>query len=98
MGDLSEAVEVLEASDDRLEHLGALLALGSALRRAGQRAAARVPLREVLHVAFRGGAKALAPRTGAGSQVKNLPLRDDTGGLPLLDLSARGIESDGKHK
>ena len=68
MGDLSEAGEVLEASDDRLEHLRALLALGSALRRAGQRAAARVPL------------------------------RDDTGGLPLLDLSARGIESDGKHK
>jgi DNA-binding CsgD family transcriptional regulator len=59
---LREAVSVLEASAARLEYGYALTDLGSALRRANQRAAAREPLRLALELAQRGGAKLLAGR------------------------------------
>jgi DNA-binding NarL/FixJ family response regulator len=48
---LREAVEVLEASELRLEHAYALHDLGAALRRAGARREARVPLRVALELA-----------------------------------------------
>ncbi len=59
---LREAVAVLESSEARLEHARALTWLGSALRRRGQRAAARSPLQQALHLAAGCGATALAQR------------------------------------
>jgi ATP/maltotriose-dependent transcriptional regulator MalT len=59
---LHEAVAVLETSPARLEHAYALTDLGSALRRANQRAAAREPLRRGLELAQRCGATRLAAR------------------------------------
>jgi DNA-binding CsgD family transcriptional regulator len=59
---LYEAVEVLERSLARLEHARALTDLGSALRRDGQRAAAREPLRLALDLAHRCDAGALVER------------------------------------
>ena len=59
-GLLREAVAVAEASPARLEHAKALIALGSALRRAGQRSEAREPLGRALELANRCGAVALA--------------------------------------
>jgi DNA-binding CsgD family transcriptional regulator/tetratricopeptide (TPR) repeat protein len=62
---LREAVAVLEGSKARLEQARALIALGSALRRDGQRAAARAPLRRALDLAVRCGATGLAERARA---------------------------------
>ncbi len=47
----SEAERLLRRTPDRLEHAGALTALGSALRRANRRAEARPPLRAALELA-----------------------------------------------
>jgi DNA-binding CsgD family transcriptional regulator len=60
--DLREAAEVLAASRARLEYARALVELGAALRRAGQRTAARAPLRSGLDLAHRCGAERLAQR------------------------------------
>ena len=57
---LREAVTVLAPSPARLEHARALATLGWALRRGGDRMAAREPLREALDAASRLGAIALA--------------------------------------
>ena len=57
---LREAVATAEGSPARLEHAKALVALGSALRRAGERAEARDPLRRGLELAGRCGAAPLA--------------------------------------
>lgn len=57
---LHEAVAVLAPCEARLEHARAQLALGAALRRRGQRKAARQPLREALAQARRCGAVAVA--------------------------------------
>jgi DNA-binding CsgD family transcriptional regulator len=56
---LREAVAVLEDSPARLERAHALAALGGAVRRAGQRAEAREPLRRALELAQLCGAHAL---------------------------------------
>ncbi|HEX4463882.1 MAG TPA: AAA family ATPase [Solirubrobacterales bacterium] len=53
---LREAVDVLAPSVFRLEYAKALVELGAALRRRGERAAAREPLREGLDLAYRCGA------------------------------------------
>ena len=53
---LNEAAETLAGSQARLWHARALVDLGAALRRAGQRARAREPLREGLDLAQRCGA------------------------------------------
>ena len=60
LADLEESVELLRSSPARLELAYSLIELGSALRRAGQRSAAREPLREGLELAQRCGAAALA--------------------------------------
>ena len=57
---LAQSVEVLRDSPANLELAHSLVALGSALRRAGRRSAAREPLREGLVLAQRCGADALA--------------------------------------
>lgn len=56
VGFLERAAEVVDGSPRRLEHALTLLALGSALRRAGRRADARVPLRKAFDLARRCGA------------------------------------------
>jgi DNA-binding CsgD family transcriptional regulator/tetratricopeptide (TPR) repeat protein len=58
------AVE-LDGSPRRLEHAHVLFDLGSALRRAGQRAEAREPLRRASDLARRGGAARLADRANS---------------------------------
>jgi len=59
---LERAVTILAGSPARLEHTRALLALGSALRRANRRADARAPLRRALEQAGQGGMLLLARR------------------------------------
>ena len=59
---LERAVELTADSQAQLEHTRALVELGAALRRSGQRSAAREPLRRALDLADRGGAVCLARR------------------------------------
>jgi DNA-binding NarL/FixJ family response regulator len=59
---LGESVAVLHSSPALLERAHSLAALGAALRRSGQRAAAREPLAEALDLAARCGARPLAAR------------------------------------
>ncbi len=59
---LHEAASVLETSPAELERARALVDLGAAIRRDGQRSAAREPLRRGLDLAHRCGAVALAGR------------------------------------
>jgi DNA-binding NarL/FixJ family response regulator len=59
---LEQAVAELEQSPRRLERASALVALGSALRRGRQRAAARAPLQRAMKIAQRCGAIPLAER------------------------------------
>jgi DNA-binding CsgD family transcriptional regulator len=90
--DLSEATTILAAGQDRLEHVRALVDLGAALRRTGRRVAARLPLREALDLAVRGGATALA----SAARVELLasgarPRRDELRGRDALTASERRI-------
>ncbi|WP_250038220.1 AAA family ATPase [Paractinoplanes maris] len=57
---VEQAVKISDGSPDRLAHAYALVALGSALRRAGRREAARDPLRTALNLTATGGAHRLA--------------------------------------
>jgi DNA-binding CsgD family transcriptional regulator len=59
---LSESVTVLQSSPAVLERAKSLAELGAALRRGGQRSAAREPLAEALDLAARCGARPLAAR------------------------------------
>jgi len=59
---LERAAEVVDGSPRRLEHALTLLALGTALRRAGRRADARAPLRKAFNLARRCGAARTARR------------------------------------
>ncbi len=59
---LHESVASLRGSPARLELAHSLAELGAALRRAGERAAAREPLAEALELAVRSGARRLAAR------------------------------------
>ena len=72
---LEEAVAVLDGTPARLVRAQALADLGAALRRGGQRADAREPLREALELARRCGAAGLARRvadelTATGERVR----------------------------
>ncbi|MEV8092668.1 helix-turn-helix transcriptional regulator [Streptomyces nigra] len=60
-----EAIGILENSPAQLEYAKALGDLGTALRRAGRRTEARLPLRKALDLATRCGAVPLADRAGA---------------------------------
>jgi DNA-binding CsgD family transcriptional regulator len=59
---LEQSAQALEGSPARLEHARTLVELGAALRRGGERAAARESLRAGLDVALAGGAERLAER------------------------------------
>ncbi|MGH2987668.1 MAG: helix-turn-helix transcriptional regulator, partial [Solirubrobacterales bacterium] len=59
---LREAIALLADSPHRLEHARSLVALGSALRRSGERAAARGPLKDGLETARSCGAVPLVER------------------------------------
>ena len=59
---LRRSVDVLEATEARLEHARSLVALGSALRRRGHRAEARDPLAAGMELAHRCGADATSAR------------------------------------
>jgi DNA-binding NarL/FixJ family response regulator len=90
--DLSEAVGILAAGQDRLEHIRALVDLGAALRRAGRRTAARSPLREALDLAARGGATALASSARTELLASGArPRRDELRGRDALTASERRI-------
>jgi DNA-binding NarL/FixJ family response regulator len=92
LDDLDEAVSVLAASQDRLEHIRALIDHGAALRRASRRAAARLPLREALDLAARGGATALASRARVELAASGArPRRDELRGRNALTASERRI-------
>ena len=89
---LEEAVALLEGSTDRLEYAKALLALGSATRRARQPTEAREPLRRALEVAAACGADSLvedirAELAAAGAQPRTTALS----GVEALTPSERRV-------
>ena len=89
---LTEAVDILAASEARLEHAWALFELGSAVRRAGHRADAREPLRAALDLADRCGATSLSDRTreelhAAGAR----PRRERLSGVEALTPQERRV-------
>ena len=57
---LHESVELLAPSSCRLEHARSLIELGAALRRRGERIAAREPLTDGIEIAHRRGAAGVA--------------------------------------
>jgi DNA-binding CsgD family transcriptional regulator len=59
---LGESVDALDGSPALLERAHSLAELGAALRRSGERAAAREPLAQALDLAARCGARPLAAR------------------------------------
>jgi DNA-binding CsgD family transcriptional regulator len=76
---LQEAVEVVAGSSAQLEHAKALVAVGSALRRARKPTAARDPLRRGLELAGRLGASPVAEQAraelyAAGGRPKRIGL------------------------
>jgi DNA-binding NarL/FixJ family response regulator len=83
---------VLSGSEDQLEYARSLIDLGAALRRAGQRATSRAPLREALDLAAAGGCNALARRAReelAASGAR--PRRDELRGRDALTASERRV-------
>ena len=96
---LEEAVEVAAPSPARLEHAKALLALGSARRRARRPTQARDPLRRALELAEVCGANALAARArselhAAGGRPRTTALTGVESLTPserrVADLAAAG--------
>jgi DNA-binding CsgD family transcriptional regulator len=89
---LEESVDVLNTSEAMLERARASIALGAALRRRGQRVAARTPLHAGLDGARRCGANPLAgfahqELLAAGAR----PRRDAISGLGALTASERRV-------
>ena len=97
---LSEAVELLRGSSERLELGSALLEQGAALRRAGRRVAAREPLGEALELARECGATVVAARAhdelvAAGARPRRDPTqsrsRPTASELRVARLAAEGM-------
>ena len=89
---LRDAVEHLERSPARRELALSLLELGAALRRRGQRKAAREPLRRALDLAYSGGLLAIAERAREELHVTGAKLqRPASTGLAALTPSERRI-------
>ena len=82
---LGHAVDLLAESPAQLEHVRALVDLGTALRRTNRRAAARTPLRRALDLADRGGMRMLADRARHELQaVGARPRRSAMSGIDSL--------------
>jgi DNA-binding CsgD family transcriptional regulator len=96
---LREAVAHLERSPARRELARSLVELGAALRRRGERTAAREPLRRALDIASAGGLVAIAERAGEELRVTGAKLRRAaSSGLDSLTPSERrivGLAADG---
>jgi DNA-binding CsgD family transcriptional regulator len=89
---LREAAAILEQSPSVLEHGRALVELGAALRRQGQRQEAREPLLQGAQIAQRCGASALAQRAIAELKVLGArPRRLAFSGIDSLTASERRI-------
>jgi DNA-binding CsgD family transcriptional regulator len=97
---LRDALVELRRSPAQLELARALTDLGSSLRRANQRTAARDPLREALEIARRDGALATARRAHEELEATGEKLRPlMAGGVESLTPSERrvaGMAADGK--
>lgn len=89
---LEDAVRALACSEASLEHAYALADLGSALRRAGRRADARVRLREALDLAATAGARTLAARARDELVIAGArPRRERLTGVSALTASERRV-------
>jgi DNA-binding CsgD family transcriptional regulator len=96
---LQEAVHTIPADSLRLERIRALLDLGSALRRANKRAAAREPLAEAHQLAHSGGATLLAERArielaALGARPRKEPTARDqltASEHRVAEMAARGM-------
>ena len=92
MTQLQEAVAQLERSPARRELARSLVELGAALRRRGERKAARDPLRRALDLAAAGGLVATAQRAEEELRVTGAKLRrPESSGLDSLTPSERRI-------
>jgi len=97
---LGESVAVLRSSPALLERAHSLAELGAALRRSGQRGAAREPLAEALDIAARCGARPLAAR--AREELKAMgarPRREWRTGVEALtpsELRVAQLAAEGK--
>jgi DNA-binding CsgD family transcriptional regulator len=91
---LTRAVGVLERSPARLEHARALIDLGAAMRRSGERASSRAPLREGYDLAARWGATKLAARARAeiGASGARVSARGLSGAESLTPSERRVAE------
>jgi DNA-binding CsgD family transcriptional regulator len=96
---LHEAVEHLERSPARRELARSLVELGAALRRAGDRRAARVPLRRALEIADAGGLVATGARAREELRVTGarVPQREASGVGSLTPSERRiaGLAAEG---
>jgi ATP/maltotriose-dependent transcriptional regulator MalT len=97
---LRESVDRLRESPAVLERAHSLMALGAALRRAGQRAAAREPLAEALDIAARCGARPLAATArielkAAGARPRR-PWRVGVEALTPSELRIVGLAAAGR--
>jgi DNA-binding CsgD family transcriptional regulator len=89
---LRRAVAVLESSPARLEFARGLVELGGALRRGGNRAAARAPLRRALELADGFGARPLAETALAELRASGArPRRAALSGIDALTPTERRI-------
>jgi DNA-binding CsgD family transcriptional regulator len=97
--ELRDAVAHLERSPARRELAGALVELGAALRRGGERVAAREPLRRALDIAAAGGLVATGERAREELRIAGArPRRDEASGLASLtpsELRIAGLAADG---
>ena len=97
---LGESVAVLEGSPALLERAHSLAELGAALRRSGERTAARDPLAGALEIAVRCGARPLAARAGdelkaAGARPRR-PWRTGVEALTPSELRVARLAADGQ--
>jgi DNA-binding CsgD family transcriptional regulator len=97
---LQESVAVLDSSPALLERARSLAELGGALRRSGQRAAARDPLARALELAARCGARPLAARardelSAAGARPRR-PWRTGANALTPSELRVARLAAAGR--
>ena len=89
---LGDAVDLLRASPARLELARALVSLGGALRRRGDRVASREPLREGFELAVQCGAQALADSARAELRAGGVRIRREVSdGVEGLTASERRV-------